>query len=358
MIATILAPLIWLAAATRLYRWWWTRSGVLAAAALALSVVALHLTLNIPAVERLVQEIAPVTNFSTAIRMVLFNFMAAAVGGLVLALTMRSAQHRVLWWARAFVATAVVGAVVALAIFLNATQQPQVAGGFEFDQAYAHLPGYAEAGIAGAIFPALLCPVLSAMTARAADSTTLTGWSLALLATGLTAASVWAWIRLCYLLGARYAQWPPSPLVFDITRAVAGIGTFIVFLGMMLPMVAGWVHAQHIRYRIAPLHRMLLDRHPGARRPSRTGATAPERAGDRVSEMLDALSVELAVAELPAAGSTAPADVIAGEVAEFLVGGTASAVLSHESLRAATDQVTADQWAVLVSRAYQERMNE
>lgn len=161
-----------------------------------------------------------------------------------------------------------------MAIFACAPTVPQAAGGFEFDISYSHLPGYAEAGIAGALFPALLCPALMIMTARAADVRSLTGWSLTLLSVGLAAATVWAWIRLSYFVAVRYLGVPQLRVVFETTRAVSAVGVLVIFVGMMLSPVVSWVRAQRILWAVGPLHRELTSRWPEfADRPD--GAVAP-----------------------------------------------------------------------------------
>lgn len=356
MIAIVLAPLMWLAVVTRAWRWWWSRGWMLGSTTIALGVVSLHLTLNIPAAESLVQAVEPVTNFSTALRMALFNAMAASTGTLMLAVT--NDHQRVVTGMRLLTGIAVAGAVVALVIFLRTTPVPQVAGGFEFDRTYSHLPGYAEAGIAGALFPALLCPALMVMAARAADVRSVTGWSLSLLAVGLGAATVWAWLRLSYFVAVRYADAAPAPLVFEVTRAVSAAGVLVIFVGMMLSPVVAWVRAKRVLRAIGPLHAELVARRPGVRRRSRRGCSADERSADRVTELLDALSLEteeLGVADGPQAGQRE----VAAAVVEWLLHGTRSATLNGAAIRGAAAQSGMDRrWAWVLGQTYRDRQRE
>ncbi|WP_435593080.1 hypothetical protein [Nocardia sp. bgisy118] len=352
----VLAPLMWIAVVSRAWRWWWSRSWVLGSTAVALGVVAVHLSLNIPAVETLVQAVVPISNFSTGLRMVLFNLMAASSG--VLALAVTSDPERLVRGARALGLIAIAGSVVALAIFACAPTVPQAAGGFEFDISYSHLPGYAEAGIAGALFPALLCPALMVMTARAADVRSLTGWSLTLLSVGLAAATVWAWIRLSYFVAARYLGAPQLPAVFEVTRAVSAVGVLVIFVGMMLSPIVSWVRAKRTLWAIGPLHRELMSRRPGVRQPSRRGSSADERAGDRVTELLDALSMEAESAAQPS-GSVADMPEVAAAVADWLLHGRLSPALSSAGIRSAVLEAELDRtWALTLARKYRDGQRE
>ncbi|MFD8101070.1 hypothetical protein ACFV24_16140 [Nocardia fluminea] len=356
MNAIVLAPLMWIAVVSRAWRWWWSRSWVLGSMVVALGVVAVHLSLNIPAVETLVQAVVPIANFSTGLRMVLFNLMAASSG--VLALAVTTDPDRVARGARVLGLIAVAGSVAAMTIFACAPTVPQAAGGFEFDISYSHLPGYAEAGIAGALFPALLCPALMVMTARAADLRSLTGWSLTLLSVGLAAATVWAWIRLSYFVAARYLGAPQMPVVFEVTRAVSAVGVLVIFVGMMLSPVVSWVRAKRILWAIGPLHRELMTRWPGVRRASRRGSSTDERADDRVTELLDALSME---AESAPQADAAVADMteVAAAVAEWLLRGRASSAFSSAGIRSAVLEAELDRtWALTLARKYRDEQRE
>ena len=348
MIGAILAPLVWLAVLTRVRRWWWSRSLILGATTFALAVVAFQLTLNTPLVEWAVTQLAPTTNFSTAIRMVVFNFLAAAAGMLALAVAGRD-RHVGRLFALLLVA-ATLGSIVAVALFLAAQPVPQVAGGFEFDQAYTHLPGYAEAGIAGGLFPALLCPVLMATTARSADLHSLTGWSLTLISAGLLAGTGWGWIRLCYFVGVRFAGWQPSPTPFEWTRVLAAVAALLVALGVMIPAMVSWVRSRRLLREIEPLHAEMVARWPGVVRESRQGSSADELAGDRVTELLDAVSMEFA--DLPGGNGGTPADV-AGAVAAWLAHGRRSPALGRENIRVVAQQMDSDRaWALALASAY------
>ncbi|MGW6621812.1 hypothetical protein ACWF99_11285 [Nocardia sp. NPDC055002] len=356
MNAIVLAPLMWIAVVSRAWRWWWSRSWVLGSMVVALGVVAVHLSLNIPAVETVVQAVVPIANFSTGLRMVLFNLMAASSG--VLALAVTTDPERVARGARVLGLIAVVGSVVAMAIFACAPTVPQAAGGFEFDISYSHLPGYAEAGIAGALFPALLCPALMVMTARAADVRSLTGWSLTLLSVGLAAATVWAWTRLSYFVAARYLGAPQLPVVFEVTRAVSAVGVLVIFVGMMLSPVVSWVRAKRILWAIGPLHRELTARWPGVRRASRRGSSTDERADDRVTELLDALSMEAESTTQPDA-CVADMTEVAAAVAGWLLRGRASSAFSSAGIRSAVLEAELDRtWALTLARKYRDEQRE
>ncbi|MFI9506929.1 hypothetical protein [Nocardia sp. NPDC052566] len=341
MIATILAPLMWLAAATRAWRWWWSRSWVLGSTTVALAVVGLHLTLNIPAAEALTQAIEPIPNFSTALRMVLFNLMAASTGTLMLAITNEPA--RVAKGARWLAGIAAAGSVAALTIFVATPPVPRAAGGFEFDQAYSHLPGYAEAGIAGALFPALLCPALMVIASRAADVRTVTGWSLTLLSAGLAAATTWAWLRLTYFLHVRYGDAAPHPALFEATRAIAAAGVLVIFVGMMLSPIVSWVRARRVMHAIGPLRAELVTRRPEVLRPSRRGCSADEKASDRITELLDALSLE--TADFDTAESSPE---VAAALADWLVHGERSNTVRRANIRTTDDH----RWALSLAHAY------
>lgn len=288
--------------------------------------------------------------------MVLFNLMAASSG--VLAMAVTSDPERVARGARVLGGIAVIGSVTAMAIFLAAPPVPQAAGGFEFDITYSHLPGYAEAGIAGALFPALLCPALMVMTTRAADLRTLTGWSLTLLSAGLATATVWAWIRLSYFVAVRYLGAPQLPVVFETTRAISAVGVLVIFVGMMLSPVVSWVRACRTLWVIGPLHRELTTRWPGVRRSSRRGASTAERAEDRVTELLDALSME-AESVARSGASTVDAPDVAAAVADWLLHGRPGPAFSSASIRTAALAAELDRtWALTRARTYRDGQRE
>ncbi|APE37147.1 hypothetical protein BOX37_28070 [Nocardia mangyaensis] len=352
----VLAPLMWIAVASRAWRWWWSRSWVLGSMVVALGVVAVHLSLNIPAVETLVQTVVPIPNFSTGLRMVLFNLMAASSG--VLALAVTSDPEKVARGARVLGLIAVVGSVVAMAIFVCAPTVPQAADGFEFDISFSHLPGYAEAGIAGALFPALLCPALMVMTSRAADVRSLTGWSLTLLSVGLASATAWAWIRLSYFVAVRYLSAPQLPVVFEVTRAVSAVGVLVIFVGMMLSPVVSRVRAQRILWAIGPLHRELVSRWPGVRRPSRRGSSTEERASDRVTELLDALSMEAQRAAQPNV-YVAHSSEVAAAASDWLLHARPSPAFNSAGIRSAALEAELDRrWALTLARKYRDGQRE
>ncbi|MFC9997221.1 hypothetical protein [Nocardia sp. NPDC127526] len=352
MIAMVLAPLMWVAVIGRAWRWWWSRSWVLGSTTVALAVVAAHLTVSIPVVETGLRAVAPVPNFSIGLRMVVYNLIAATSG--VLALAVTSDPERVRRGARILGVVAVLASVAAVAIFLGSPPIPQAAGGFEFDRAYGHLPGYAEAGIAAAVFPALLCPALMVITARGADVRSVTGWSLTLLSAGMAAATVWAWLRLLYFVAVRYFDATPTPTVFDVTRGVSAIGVLVIFVGMMLSPVLSWVRAKRVLWAIAPMHRELVSRWPGVQRPSRRGAGADERAEDRITELLDALSME-AENKVPATGDTAPASEVAAAVSAWLLHGRQAPALNAAGIRSAALDAGMDRgWALLLAREYRD----
>lgn len=356
MIATVLAPLMWLVVLTRAWRWWWSRGTVLGITTVALSVIAVHLTLITPHAESLLQAAIPAPNFSNAIRMILFNFMAAAAGAVALAIVYE--PERVVRWAKSLVVTAVLGSAVAVAIFVATPPQPQVSGGFEFDLTYSHLPGYAEAGMAAALFAAFLCPALLVMTVRPADLNSITGWSLALLSLGLAMASAWAWIRLGYFVAVRYAGLDPNATTFEVARIVSGVAVFSIIAGMLLAPIATWFRARRVMGDLQPLHTEMVRRWPGVVRPSPRGSTAEIHVADRMSEVLDALSMEMTQEGIPAIGRAASAPETAAAVATWLVDEQRTAALGCESIRHAAQQTATErEWALMLAVAYWSRKN-
>ncbi|MFD6398877.1 hypothetical protein [Nocardia sp. NPDC060249] len=196
------------------------------------------------------------------------------------------------------------------------------------------------------------------MTARAADVRSLTGWSLTLLSAGLAAATVWAWIRLSYFVAVRYLDAPQLPVVFEVTRAVSAVGVLVIFVGMMLSPVVSWVRAKRVLWAIGPLHRELTTRWPGVRRASRWGSSTDERADDRVTELLDALSMEAENAPQPDA-SVAGMSEVAAAVAEWLLRGRASTAFSSAGIRSAALAADLDRtWAMTLGRKYRDEQRE
>ncbi|WP_378734614.1 hypothetical protein [Nocardia brasiliensis] len=330
---------------------------------LAVLAPALHLTMNTPAGEAFVQAVVPFPNFSSALRVVLFNFMAAALGVLTFAVTTESA--RVKRAASVLGAIAVAASLVAVVMFVAAPPMPQVAGGFQFDQAYAHLPGYAESAIAGVVFPGVLCPALIVMSVRAADLRSLGGWSLTLWATGLVAVTIWAWMRFAYFVMTRYGGMPRTPEVFKVTSAVAAVGVLTIFAGLMLSPVVSWVRARRVLAAIRPVYVELVTRWPGVRRQSRRGSSADEKADDRITELFDALAME---SEAMGGGGAVPVGAgpgrqevaaapqeVAAAVSEWLVHARRSAALTSENIRAVLAIESDRRWAQMLAKAYRKQ---
>ncbi|MFF3221157.1 hypothetical protein ACFYV7_00015 [Nocardia suismassiliense] len=208
------------------------------------------------------------------------------------------------------------------------------------------------------MFSALLCPALMVMAARPADLRTVTGWSLALLSAGLAAATVWAWIRLVYFVAVRYGGAAPMPAVFEVTRAVSAAGVLVIFVGMMLSPMVSWVRARRVLRAIGPMYAELVGRWPGVRRPSRRGSSADEKASDRVTELLDALSLEIEQAGGSDGTGTEQREVAAA-VADWLISGHRCAALNGESVRSAALAAGLDRrWAVTLAQAYREKQRE
>lgn len=118
-----------------------------------------------------------------------------------------------------------------------------------------------------------------------------------------------------------------------------------------------WVRAKRVMRAIGPLHAELA-RWPGVQRRSRRGCSADERSADRVTELLDALSLateELGVAYGPQAGQRE----VAAAVADWLLLGTRSPTLNGEAIRAAAGQSGTDRrWAWVLGQTYRDRQRE
>lgn len=96
---------------------------------------------------------------------------------------------------RTSVGRATAATAVAVALFFSAEDAPQATDGYQFDELYVHLPGYADSAAFVMGVAAVLCTVITVVVLLGWDLGTPSGRGLAILACGVAVLASYAWIR-------------------------------------------------------------------------------------------------------------------------------------------------------------------
>lgn len=346
MIQALAALVLAIAAATRVHRWWYQRSLTLAGAFIVLACMSLHMVLNIPSVEDVV-HVAFGPSIPGSMKMLLVCGICVGTAMVFTDVTSPVGQRKMLL--RFHITMSLMTATLSF-VFFYTKPWPDDVTNREFDNHYAVLPGYAEGLIVGMTYPFLLCLLVTVVAIIQADWQTVTGRSLMLIVPGAAILTAYAGLRIGYLFTVRYGLMEPTLTPFAISRLLAVGGVFFIAAGVLGALTMNWRTARADLRQFSELRQELLRRWPGAERQSRPGSSAVERVDDRATELLDALSIEVEVSDLPAGGQL-PQDAAAAAIALWLTTGEASGKLGSSSFF--PEPGTSDtQWAAELGRAY------
>lgn len=347
MITALAAAVLAIAAATRIQRWWFSRSWTLAGAVIVLLCMSIHMALNVKTVESAVR-VTLGAGIPGAIKMLLV--CGICVGTAIVFTTVTSSRHlkKLLWL---HISLSVVTAALSFYFFFKTPWPASNPDNRAFDNQYAFLPGYAEGLMLGMAYPFLLCLMVTIVAIRQADRRTATGWGLIIISPGAAALSAYAALRIGYLGSARWGLIDPTLTPFAISRFLAVVGVLFVAAGVLVTAMGTTLVSRAQLRAFDDLRSELLARWPGALRPSEPGSGAADRAADRAAELLDALSLEAKRQALPNQGAALSRTEVAHAVAEWIITDRIPEGLGSDNLRAraATSDV---RWARELGDAY------
>lgn len=342
-----LSVLLWWVAVTRAHRWRQSRSVFTLGTMIVFVCMASHTTVNIELVDRFISDATGVANSTSAVKHVIFLGICLGAALMIVALRVSrvDVQRR---WVTPLSIGAGVPAIAAVVLFFSAKAVPQAESGYQFDELYAHLPGYAEAAALVMGVAAVLCTIITVVVVLGWDVSTAAGRGLAILTPGVAALSAYAWMRAGYIVAARAGWIGPSTTVFDLSSRLVVIGILLTTLGLMWASIEGVFAVRAQRRDFAALYTALVvNQWPGVARESYATAGASRRVEDRASEVLDAISMQARRDGLPEYGDS---EVSPGMIAFWLRTGEAGGV-SVSDLRPPpeTDSV---RWVRSVGRAF------
>lgn len=347
MINALAAGLLAVAAATRLHRWWFHRSLTLAGAFIVLACMSLHMAINVQPVEEFVRDIAGFS-MPAATKMLLVCGICVGTAIVFTDVTCKIGHRKRLIY---FHVTMSLATAFLSFVFFFAKPWPPYVTNRAFDNEYAFLPGYAEGLILGMAYPFLLCLMMTIVAILQADRRTVTGRSLLLIVPGAAILTVYAALRIGYLVAARYGFMDPTPTPFVISRALAATGVLFIAAGILAALAMNWYGARKALQQFSALRAEMLSRWPGVARESREGSSVGERVDDRAAEALDAISLEVQHSDLPG-GTQLPPQVAAAAIAEWLICGRVTDGLGHHTFFPEPG-VTETRWACTLGNAYQ-----
>jgi hypothetical protein len=346
LITALAAALLGVAAATRLHRWWFSRSWTLAGAALILACMSLHMMLNIEPIEEFVRSSLG-AGMPGALKMLLVYGICIGTATVFTDVTSKAGQRTKL--IRLHVALSLFTAAISFVFFFK-TPWPANVDNRTFDNEYAFLPGYAEGLILAMAYPFLLCLMVTVVTIVQADRHTVTGRGLLLICPGAAILTAYAALRIGYLVAARYGLMEPTPTPFAISRTLALTGVLLIAAGVLTALAMNWIGARAALKQFSDLRAELLTRWPNAERESKRGSSAAEQVDDRAAELLDALSLEVAHSGMPP-GEPLPQPLAVDAITEWLVTGRLPDRLGYNSFF--LDPGTTDtMWACMLGNAY------
>ncbi|UPK66443.1 hypothetical protein MYP14_25555 (plasmid) [Rhodococcus pyridinivorans] len=273
--------------------------------------MALHTTVNIGAVDRLISEAAGVANATSAVKHGMFFGICLGASIIIVALRVPDVDRQRRWIAP-LSAGATAATAVAVALFFSAERAPQAIDGYQFDELYVHLPGYAESAAFVMGVAAVLCTVITVVVLLGWDLGTPSGRGLAVLACGVAVLASYAWIRGGYIVAARLGCVETSTFALDLTTQLALIGAVLTTLGLLWSSIEGMFRSQKQHRDFAELYMVVVkQRWPGVVRDSWPSFDPSRRTADRASEVLDALSMQADADKLPEHGVPATAESVA-----------------------------------------------
>ncbi|MBD8056460.1 hypothetical protein ICV35_22670 [Rhodococcus ruber] len=293
--------------------------------------MALHTTVNLGPVDRFISRAIGVANATSAVKHGLFLGICLGAAIIIVALRVPDVERQRRWLAPLTLGAGL-AAAVAVTLFFSADPTPQARDGYEFDELYVHLPGYAESAAFVMGVAAVLCTVITVVVLLGWDLGTPAGRGLAILAPGVGVLAAYAWIRGGYIVAARAGWTGHSTFAFALTSRLALIGAILTTLGLMWASIEGIFRARSQRRDFAELYTfMVKDRWPGVIRESWASIDPSRRISDRASEVLDALSMQADTDDLPERGKSATPE----EIAQWVWTGKVGAI-SVEGLRPPT----------------------
>lgn len=343
----VLSVLLWWVAFTRVRRWRQSHSVLALGIAVVFVCMAAHTTVNVGPVDRFVSNAIGVANAASAVKQGLFLGMCLGAALLLVALCVHDAGAQRRWVGPLSLGT--VGAiVVAVVLFLGAADAPQARDGYQFDQLYGHLPGYAESAAFVMVVAAVLCTIITVVVVHGWDLGTPAGRGLAIVAVGVAVLSVYAWMRAGYIVAARAGWVEPSTHVFDVSTELALVGSVLTMLGFTWASIERFFMGRSQRRDFAELYQVLVkQRWPGVMRESWSALVPARQVSDRASEVLDALSMQADEDGLPERGRPATPESIARWVCTGESGGVGVDGLRPPS---GTDTV---KWVRAVGKAFE-----
>ena len=303
--------LLWWVALTRLRRWHQSRSILTLGTAIVFIFMALHTTVNVGAIDRFVSAVIGVANATSAVKHGLFLGICLGAAIIIVALRVPDVDRQRRWMVPLSIA-AVTATAVATTLFFSAENAPQAIDGYQFDELYVHLPGYAESAAFVMGVAAALCTVITVVILLGWDLSTPSGRGLAILAPGVAVLAAYAWIRAGYIVAARVGWVEHATGALDLTTQLALVGVVLTTVGLLWSSIEGLFRSQAQRRDFAGLYGVVVrDRWPGVIRDSWASLDPARRIADRASEVLDALSMQAGADGLPERGGPATPDTIA-----------------------------------------------
>lgn len=344
----VVSVLLWWVALTRLWRWRTSRSVLTLGTAVVFIFMALHTTVNVGAVDRLISEAVGVANATSAVKHGIFFGICLGASIIIVALRVPDVDRQRRWIAP-LSAGATAATAVAVALFFSAEDAPQATDGYQFDELYVHLPGYADSAAFVMGVAAVLCTVITVVVLLGWDLGTPSGRGLAILACGVAVLASYAWIRGGYIVAARLGWVETSTYALDLTTQLALIGAVLTTLGLLWSSIEGVFGSQKQRRDFAELYTVVVkERWPGVIRGSWASFDPSRRTADRANEVLDALSMQADVDKLPEHGLPATPESVARWVHAGESGG-----IGVDGLRPPVG-FDAVKWVRAVGRAFQD----
>lgn len=264
MLASIVVSvLLWWVALTRWWRWRTSRSVLTLGTAVVFIFMALHTTVNVGAVDRLISEAVGVANATSAVKHGIFFGICLGASIIIVALRVPDVDRQRRWIAP-LSAGATAATAVAVALFFSAEDAPQATDGYQFDELYVHLPGYADSAAFVMGVAAVLCTVITVVVLLGWDLGTPSGRGLAILACGVAVLASYAWIRGGYIVAARLGWVETSTYALDLTTQLALIGAVLTTFGLLWSSIEGVFRSQKQRRDFAELYMVVVkERWPG-----------------------------------------------------------------------------------------------
>jgi hypothetical protein len=353
MATTVVALLLWIAAAMRIWRAWQKRHAAgLRAIAIALVAIAVAATVNIPDVAKWVDNTSGWPNVADLIKQI--AIVGAACGNQVMLLHLQTppgentpdaGRIRVRWTAAAAVAG------LSLLLFLIGGRHHEA--GALFARVYAGTPWLSESRLVVTIYAAVILSLVVRLCLKQWDRSAL-GRGVLLLASGASVMVIYCVARAIFLVGHRLGYAVPNA-VFDFGTRCVQVGLPLVAIGTLLPAFETWLRARRDLAGLGPLWDHLAPTMPmvGGGEPPRH-AELSLFADHRVVKVQDGLYLLAQLAGMPAGTGSLSRDRNPPDDAEAIalwlrIGTPGDVTLA---MLATPVQHTDRSWCVLVARSF------